>query len=482
MQDNQVRVSVEVEEKELDPSIGKAFKELARQVNLPGFRRGKAPRRVLESHFGKGIVRGHALEDAIPEFFLSAIAEHEVDIIAPPEYDVTAGEEEGDLTFDAVVQVRPVINIGGYDALKIEITNPTPGEEEIDEQIDRIRGQFSQLETVERAAELGDHLTIDINGTYDGEAVEGLTAEDYVYELGSGAVVPEIDENLEGANVGDSVEFDAAHPDPDEEGDLQFVVDVKQVQEKVLPELDDEFVQGATEFETVEALRKDTVERLTKMKTSQANNEMSDKTAKALSRLVEIDAPEPLVNSEANERLQEMAFRMQQQGIEFAQYLQLTGSTIEELQGQMRGPAEESVKVDLALRAVAVAEGLEATDEDVDNEFEQLVAQTGQDVASLRKEVSAANQMVAIRSDIGKRKAVDWLLERVEIVDQDGNAIDRADLEMPEEDHDHEHGDHADHDHDNQDDHDHRSDDDHHTDDDHQKDDDHQNDDAGEEE
>jgi len=455
LDDNRVKVSVEVAESELEPAIAAAFKKIAKQVRLPGFRPGKAPRRVIESHFGKGVARGQAIEDAIPDYFLAAVAEHEVDFIDGPEYDITSGMDEGDLLFDAVVPVRPSVNVAGYENLRVEITNPTPTDEEIDAQVDVIRGQFSELETVERAAESGDHLTLDIATSHDGEAVEGLTATDYVYELGTGGIVPEFDDNLEGSTAGTAKSFQAEHPDPDTEGELSFEVTVKEVQARILPDLDDAFVADATEFATVEEFREDTRSRLTVMKTGQANQQLSEHTGRELSKLVGEDLPTQLVESEKRNRLEDMALRMQQQGIDFGQYLQITGASVEDMLAQLQEPAEEAVRVDLALRAVAAAEGLEATEADLEEEFGTWAEQTGGDVEALREQVRAANQMVAVRSDLGKRKAVEWLLERVEIVDEAGDPIDRTDLEMPEEEHDHDHADHdhdhADHDHDDQD-------------------------------
>lgn len=447
LEDNRVKMTIEVEASELDLAINDAFKSLSKQVRLPGFRPGKVPRKVLEAHFGRDVARGQAIEESVPNYFLEAAADHEVDFISAPEYDVTGGLEEGPLQFDATVQVRPVINVGGYQSLKIEIPSPKVSDEDIDAQADQVRGQFGELEEVERPAETGDRVTIDINGTYDGEEVEGLTAADYLYEVGSGFVVSELDENLEGANAGDTLEFNAEHPDPDQDGELSFSIAVKQVQAMKLPELDDAFVKDATEFETVEAFKADIASTLGATKVQQANNALQAKTGEALGQLVEDDVPDALIDSEVNDRINQLAYQLQSQGMDFAQYLQITGSSIDDMRDQLREPAVDAVRVDLALRSVAAAEGLEATDAELDEEFELIATQMNSNAADVKEQIHSANQMVAIRSDLAKRKAVDWLLEQVEVVDEDGNAVDRADLEMDEEhDHDHSH-DHA-HDHD----------------------------------
>ena len=196
LEGNKVKLSVEVDEQEFEQAVDAAFKKIAHEVRIPGFRPGKAPRRLLESRLGSGAGRAQALNDSLPEYYSDAVRDTEVDVIAPPEIDVTSGEEDGPITFEAVVEVRPVVEIEGYKDLKVEIPTPSATDEEIDAQIERLRGQFAELEVVERAAEEGDYVTIDIEGSQDGEVLEGLVASAYLYEVGSGAIVPELDEQL----------------------------------------------------------------------------------------------------------------------------------------------------------------------------------------------------------------------------------------------------------------------------------------------
>lgn len=235
-----VKLTVQVEEVELEPAIAAAWKEIAKEVKIPGFRPGKAPRALMEKQIGSGYARAEALNRAIPEFYGEAIIENDVDVIAQPELDITDGEESGDVTFTAVVGVRPSINIAGYGSLRVEVPSPEVATEDIDAQIDRIRSQYGELEVVERAAASDDFVTVDISGTQDGEEVDGLTADDYLYRVGSGMIASELDENLLGASAGDVVEFTAEHPDP-EQDDVDFRVVVKEVKERVLPELTDEW-------------------------------------------------------------------------------------------------------------------------------------------------------------------------------------------------------------------------------------------------
>jgi len=430
LDDNKVKLSVEVEAAEFEVEVEKAFKKIGRDVNLPGFRKGKVPRKVLEARFGSGMARGQALEDSIPDYFLNALGDHEIDMISPPEYDITGGMEAGDLQFDAVVAVRPEVEISGYDRIKVEIPAPSPTDDEIQERIDSFLTQFGELASVERAAADDDTVTMDIVTTHEGEEVEGLTAGDYSYKVGSGGLVPDFDENLLGASIGDSIEFDADHPDPEEDGKLSFVVEIKDIQEQVLPELTDEVVKNATDFATADEWRADMVAEMTTGKAVRSNNLWREKAAEALGALVTDEPPVALVDTEVRQQVEDMARRLQQMGIGFEQYMQMTGTSVDDMFEQMREPAIASVKVDQALRALATSEGLNADEADVDAEFAALAEDTGMSLDDLKSQISTKNQLMLMKADISKRKAVDWLLERVEVVDEDGNTIDKDALEL----------------------------------------------------
>lgn len=433
LDDNKVKLSVEVDEAEFDTAIDAAFKRIAKEVRMPGFRPGKAPRKLLEAQFGHGVGREEALREALPDYYAKAVVAHDVDVIAPPDIEITAGQESGAVTFDAVVEVRPTIEVAGYNGLRVEIPNPVPSDEEIDEQIDRMRQQYAEFVTVERPAEDGDHVTIDIEGTHDGEPVPGLTTSDYDYEVGTGAVVAEIDENLRGASAGDELEFDAEHPDPDEEAPLSFTVTVKEVKEAVLPELDDEWAAEASEFETVEELRADLVQRMSAMRISQARMALQQNTAEKLAELVTVDVPQAMIDNEVDARLQDLVQRLQQQGIDPGQYLAQMGQTPEQLRDEFREPAEQAVKVDLALRTVAEAEGLMPDDDALTEAIDEMAGQSGMDGEELKARLAEVGQLSSLRADLGKRDALEWLTENVELIDENGDPVDRAALEFPEE-------------------------------------------------
>lgn len=434
LEGNKVRLSVEVDEDEFEAAVDSAFKRIANEIKIPGFRPGRAPRKLLEARLGTGVAREEALREALPGYYADAVRAHEVDVIAAPEIDITDGEESGPVAFDAVVEVRPQITLEGYTDLEVEIPSPVPSEEEIDAQIERLRDQFGELETVDRPAREGDHVRIDIAGSVGGEAVEGLTADDYLYPVGSSGIVPEIDEQLTGAKVGDILEFDAAHPDPDEDGDLHFRVLVKEVKEKVLPEVNDEWVNEASEFDTVVELRADYLDRMTRVRSAQAAMAAQARTAEALAGLVDLELPEALVTAEMQEQLQNLAMRLQAQGMDLDQYAAITGQEPESMVAELREGAIQAVKIDLGLRAIADAEGFEVTDEDLDEEYERLAERFSEPVEDLRHQFEHHAGTAGLRADLRKRAALEWLVEQVALVDGEGNPVDRAALEPPADD------------------------------------------------
>lgn len=430
LEGNKVKVSVEVDAEEFEIAIASAFRTLAQQVNIKGFRRGKVPRKILEAQFGGGMARQQALRDSLPDFYAKAVREHEVDVIAAPEFAVTAGADDGAVAFDAVVEIRPNITISGYEALEVTIPSPHVAEADLEERIERLRSQNGDFESAERPAADGDQVLIDIEGSQDGEEIEGLTAADYQYEVGSGAVVAEIDENLRGAKAGDVLSFPAKHPE-EGEGDLAFTVTVKEVRGAVLPEVTDEWVAQVTEFASVEELRSKLGEQLRGQRLVEANQAFQQRTADALGGLVTDDVPEAMIDSEISARIQTFAQRLRQQNVELGRFLQMTGQAPGDLVAQYRDPATQAIKVDLALRAVAEAQSVDPSDEDFDRFFDTQARQFGQSVEEIREAFQRAGQMGAVRSEIKKGKALEWVLERVRIVDEEGNSVDRAALEFP---------------------------------------------------
>jgi trigger factor len=429
LEGNKVKLSVEVDEQEFEKALNDAFKRIAREVRIPGFRPGKAPRRLLESHLGKDVARQEALREALPEYFAQAVEQTDIDVIAPPEIDITSGESEGPVAFDAVVEVRPNISVPGYGGLRVTVPNPNPTDEDINNQIDRLRRNDGELKPVNRPARDGDHVTIDRKIYRHDEVLQEATDE--LYEVGSGTMTDELDQNLRGAKVGDILKFNAKVGDADED-EISFQVLVKDVKEMELPELTDEWASDASEFETVDELKADLRNRLSMVRKVQTQMALRDEVVKALVELVEEEVPEPLISAEMERRFHDLGHRLEAQGANIEQYLQATGQSQDALLADVRESATSAVKADLALRAVADAEDLQATEEDVDNEIARLAERLNQKAAQVRRQLERGDQMPAVRSDVRKAKALEWLLEHVEVVDEEGHPIDRADLKMPD--------------------------------------------------
>jgi trigger factor len=423
---NKVKLSVEIDEAEFDEAIETTLRRLAREARLPGFRPGKVPRQLLRARMGQAAVREETLRESLPNFYLQALRDAELDAITTaPEIDITGGEEAGAVSFDALVEVRPTVSIAGYQGLAVTLPRIEPTDEEVGAQLDRLRDQYGELVPVGRPARDGDHLTIDMKGYVHSEAVPGLTADDFVYELGSGAVVPELDQELQGKRPGDILRFPATAPS----GEVGFQVLVKEVKEKVLPEATDEWASDASEFDTVEELRADLHARLRNLRLAQARLLLAERAVDALAELVDIEPPEAMVGAEMEERLHELVeHRLAPQGVSLEQYLERTGQSNDELMAQLRAVAVRGVRADLALRALVAAESIEVGDEEMEARLAQLAERTNQRPERLRADIERAGRLGELRSEMGQSKAIAWLVDHVTLVDEEGHPIERADL------------------------------------------------------
>jgi len=424
LEDNKVKVYVEVEEAEFDKDIDKAFKLLAKEVNLPGFRAGKVPRKVLEARVGLGPAREQALRDAVPEYLSRAVNENDVDLIATPEVEITDGEESGPVEFEATCQVRPIIAVTGYESLRVVL----PGVEVTDDDVTEAReaelARDSSLSDVDRPAEAGDFVVVDMTAMRNDEEVLGLNTEDWSYEIGQGWVTDDFDEQLVGASAGDTLEF-TSMPKGTEEA-AEFTVKVQTVQHRELPELTDEWVdENVGEFDTVDAWTESLRETLAERKLSTAREQAGTKLNDALAELVEIEVPEPMVASDLNQRVQGTIQQFQAQGIDFEQWMQATGQDPESFVESMRGQSEQAVKVDLALRAIAVAEHIEVSDEEIEREYARMAMQYGQKAKDIRRAYEQNDAVSELIAQISKSKAFDVLVHSATYVDEDGNEIDR---------------------------------------------------------
>ena len=425
---NLVRLSVEIEEPEVDRVLDNVVRTLSRDARIPGFRPGKVPRKVLEARMGGAVaLRSEALREALPDFYAQAILEAEVDPIAPPEIDITAGEESGPVAFDATVQVRPTVGVAGYQGLRVTIPGLTVSDDEVEAQVNRLRENEAELVEVSRPAIDTDQVTINIHGT-TAAGEEAIAADDFLYELGSGTVVPELDEQLRGSTPGQVLKFSATPPGIDE---IAFEVLVKDVKAKQLPEVTDAWAAESSEFETAEALREDLRTRMGRVKVVQAQMALRDNAVESLVGLVdESEVPDVLVDEEVSQRVHDLSHRLEEQRLSIDQLLAATGRTGDDLLAEIRTDAQRAVKADLALRAVADAEAMTVSDEELAQEVADMAARMEMEPDDLRAQLDRAGRTAAVRSEQRKAKALTWLVDNVELVDEEGNAISREALRV----------------------------------------------------
>ncbi len=462
LEGNKVKLSIEIDEAEFDRNIDAAFRKIAREVRLPGFRPGKAPRRVLEARIGLDAARGQAMQDAIPEYLSKAVREHNVDIIAQPEVKLLNNNDPIDeenpvpaefvypVMFEATCEVRPEIQIPGYKGLRVELVNPALSDEELDEAISTERRRFGTLVDVDRAAAVGDNVVIDLVGSRDGEPVPGLNVDEWTYEVGRGWVAPGFDDHLTGAKKGDVLEFSAVPNGTEESAD--FSVTVNRVQTLEIPELTDEWVaENISDADTVDGWKSVLRARYEEMRINQMRRTVVDRVTDELEKLVEIEVPEAMVTNDLNARLQNTLQQFQAQGIALDQWLSATGQDVDSFVATMKVQSEKAVKVDLALRAVAAAESIEVTDHDLEREYAQIAMRVGEKASKVRRAYEQNDAVIDLVSQMRKSQALEWLLHNVEFVDQNGEVLD-TDTVLGDHDHDHDDHDHDhDHDHDGQD-------------------------------
>ena len=423
LEGNRVKLTVEIDEEELRGAVDETIRRLQKEVAVPGFRPGKVPRRLLEVRLGAEAIRAEVIRHALPDYYAQAVEEADIDTIAAPEIDITSGEDAGALAFDAVVEVRPKVSVAGYEGLVVTLPPLEPTDLEIAARVDRLREQFAQLSEVERPARDGDLVTVDVHGVRDGEVAEGLSADDFVYEVGTGGIADGADEQLRGKNAGDIVEIDA----PQLKGGAgQLRLLVKQVREKVLPEANDEWASDASEFDTLEELRSHLADNLSSLKKLEARLFLRERVVEALAELVADEMPVTLVAGEVERAREALAHRLAERGLTIDEYLEASGQDPAELDAEFERQAVSQVRADLALRSLAEAEGIVVDDQDLAAQIERLASQTNQDARSLAARLARTGGLEQLRSDVRNEKAVAWLVNSVDIVDEQGAPMDRT--------------------------------------------------------
>ena len=424
LENNRVKLTVEVDEPEMDEAIDAAAKKLSKQVSIKGFRKGKVPKNVLMAHLGgPSALRGEAIRDSIPDFYAHAVSDTMIDPIAQPEINITAGEDDGNLVFEADVEVRPEVSITGQNDLRVTIPSPVVTDDEVNAQIDRFRETDAMLRDVERPIVTGDLVTMDVHVAQIDTDEEPLDMSDFMYTVGSGAITEGVDDLIIGMKAGEELKVN---------GNVgvgivaTYELTLKKVQERELPELSDEWVQENTDWQSEEEMRDAIFDQMRRRRIMEAQMSQRDAVLMALSDLVsEATVPDALVQDETNERLHDLGHRLEQQKLNLETFLQVTNQTSDQLLETLRADAVRAVRIDLALRALVRAEGLDASDEEVEDELVTTAAAMKVTPDLLRTNLRDTGRVVTFRSEVAKMKASRWLNDNVTFIDPDGVEIDR---------------------------------------------------------
>jgi trigger factor len=424
LENNRIKLVVEVDESEMAVALDEAAATLAKQVNIKGFRKGKVPRNVLVAHLG-GLeaLRSEAIRESMPDFYARAVADTLSDPIGQPDINIIAGESGGPLTFEAEVEVRPEIEIEGQRELRVTIPSPNVLDSDVDTQIDRFRETDATLRDVERPIQTGDLVTMDLHVQQIATDVEPLEMSDYMYTVGSGSITGGVDELILGLKAGEDLKVNGSVG-----GGIvaTYTMQLKQVKERVLPELTDEWVEENTEWKSVEEMREAILAQMRRRKVIEAQLSQRDAMLLALSELVSADlVPDVLVDSETNERLHDLGHRLSEQKMNLEMFLQVTNQTPDQLLATLREDAVRAVRIDLAMRALVRAEHLEPTREEVDEELDVTAKAMNVEADVLRENLRNTGRVVSFNAEVAKMKASRWLVENVTFVDPDGVEIDR---------------------------------------------------------
>jgi trigger factor len=420
-----VRLSVEVPFEELKPSLDKAYKAIAQQISIPGFRRGKVPARLIDQRIGRAAVLEETLNDAIPTHYTSAVREHEVKVLGSPDVEVTELADGEKVTFTAEVDVRPEITLPPFSGLTVTVDDVTVEPGDIDKQLTSLRERFAVLKGVDRPAQDGDYISIDLAATVDGEEVPGGTATGMSYEIGSGQLLPGTDEAVIGLSAGEAATFKTELAGGDFAGrEADVAVTVKTVKEKDLPALDDEFAQTASEFDTLAELEADLRTRLEQAKQFEQAEQARDKALEALLESVEVPLPEKVVADELEYRKHQLTHYLERAGLTLDLYLKSEGQTEEEFEAKLEQDTKDAVKAQLVLDTVADSEQLGVSDTELTTEVVRRAQQAGVSPQEYADQVVQANQLSLVVADVRRGKALALVLENAQLKDASGNPVD----------------------------------------------------------
>ncbi|MCY1569632.1 trigger factor [Staphylococcus pettenkoferi] len=430
---NQGVLSVTVPAEKFDNALDKAFKKVVKQINVPGFRKGKVPRQIFEQRFGVEALYQDAADIVLPEAYGEAIEETGIKPVDQPEIEVQQIEKGQDFKFDATVTVEPEVELGDYKGLEIEKQDADLTDEEVDEAINQQLNQLSEMVVKEDGAvEEGDTVNIDFDGYVDGEQFEGGQADSYDLEIGSGSFIPGFEEQLVGVKAGEEKDVNVTFPEEYHAEELSgkeatFKTKVNEIKYKEVPELDDEIANELdSDAETVDQYKENLRKRLAEQKQTEAENLQKEEAIQKASDNAKIDIPEAMVNTELDRMLQEFGQRMQQQGLSLETYFQISGQDESQLREQMKDDAEARVRTNLTLTAIADKEDIEVSEEDIDKELEKMSEQFNISVEDIKNTLGNTD---IVKNDVRIQKVIDLLVDEAKLVEPSEDDKDNKDEE-----------------------------------------------------
>ena len=423
------KITVEVPFEELKPSLDAAYQSIAKQINIPGFRKGKVPPPVIDRQVGRGAVLDEAINDALPKLYVQALQDNDLQPLAQPEIDVTKLEDNSLLEFTAEVDVRPSIEVPAYDALTVQVDDVAVSDDDIEEQVDALRERFATLKDVDRPAQDDDLVTIDLKATRDGEDVEGGEVNGYSYKVGSGDMLEGIDDALRGLSAGEDATFTSQLLGGDLSGqDVEVSVSVTAVKEQELPELDDEFAQTASEFDTIEELREDVATRLERGKRLEQAAAARDAVLEQLLDAAEIPLPDGVVAEELAGRRQEIEQQLTYAGMTMEQYLENEKQTIDEFEAELEKRVRDAMASQFLLDEIARAEEIGVEQDELTQHLFRRAQQSGQNPDEFMKHMMEHNHIPEMVAEVVRGKALARIVEGATVTDASGNAVDLKNL------------------------------------------------------
>ena len=416
MEKNMAKLTIEVSAEDLEKAMQSAYQKAKGRISIPGFRKGKAPRKMIEQMYGKGIFLEDAVNALIPEHYSKALSECELEIVSQPQIDVTQMEPGKALIFTAEVAVKPEVTLGEYKGVEVPKAEIEVTEEEIEASLKREQEKNSRTITVEdRAAEEGDIVTIDFEGFVDGDAFEGGKGEAYPLTLGSHTFIPGFEEQLVGAKTGDHVEVNVTFPEEYQAKELAgkaavFQCDVKKIEAKELPELDDDFAKDVSEFDTLAEYKEDVKKNLTESKEKEALRAKEDAAIEKIIENAEMEIPEAMIDTQCRQMMDDFGRRMQSQGLSMEQYFQFTGQTAEKMMEDMKPQALKRIQTRLVLEKIVEVENIQPTEEEVNEEISKMAAMYKMEADKL-KELLGEREMEQMKKDMAVQKAVTFVAE-----------------------------------------------------------------------